>query len=807
MKNRKRKLRISFFAKLLIMYLFIGIIMIFIFISGNKTVRLTSTMLNMAFSQQARPLAQVIRFQSWANKIRILEAELPKLTDYFAVIGAVGDLKKESEEFGKELNDFISVFFREGDERASRLTKGWNLYQKNLERSMKLALEMNMDEVSNISTYMSRPRFRIFSKHLENISSYAESIASQKYTRAVSKLESKRKAFLWMSVAGILLGVIFAFFLSRSLSSRVNILIKGAIRLAEGDTGYSMQIKGNDEIGDLAASFNHMQEKMQTREQALQKAHNELEQRVDERTAELKKINKELQAEITERKRAEEELRNSEEKSRAILRAIPDVIFRFREDGVFLSFEGASENLYVEPEEFLGRKPHDILPPEIAELTVLSIENALDSGELQVYEYQLPIKGEPRHFESRMVPNKKNETLCIIRDITMHKRAEIEKEKLQTQLQHALRMESIGTLAGGVAHNFNNLLMSILGNASLLLMTIEPEHPHYEKLKKIEEYVQKGAELTNQITGFARGGKYEVRPANLNNIVRKSSEMFGHTRKEINICTEYQKNVWTVEADHGQIEQALLNLYVNAWQAMPRGGDLYIQTENVILTDFYVKPYEAAPGKYVKVSVSDTGEGMDKVIIHRIFDPFFTTRDSGKGTGLGLASVYGIIKNHRGIINVYSEPDEGTIFNIFIPASDQSAVKNKKLLDDVLKGDETLLLVDDEERIVSVGVQILEKLGYTALIARSGKEALEIYSKEQDRIDLIVLDMVMPEMGGGECYDRLKQINPDVKIVLSSGYSVKSQAKEIMDKGCDGFIQKPFSIIALSHKLRDILDS
>ncbi len=807
MENRQKKLRISFFAKLLMMYLIIGIIMVFIFISGNKTFQLTSTMLNRTFSQHVRPLAQVIKFQSRANKIRILEAELPRLTDYFAVIGAVDELKKESEEFDKELHDFISVFFRDGDDRASRLIKGWDLYQKNLERSMKLALEMNMAEVSDISTYMSRPRFRIFSKRLEHISSHTESVALQEYTRAVEKLESKRNAFLWMSVIGTGLGVIFAFFLSRSLSSRINILTRGAIRLAEGDTGYSIQIKGNDEIGDLASSFNHMQEKIQRRGQALQKAHSDLEQRVDARTAELKKANKELQSEITERKRAEEELINSEEKSRAILRAIPDLIFRFREDGVFLSFEGLTENLYIEPEEFLGRKPHDVLPPEIAELTMLNIKKALDSGELQIYEYKLPVKGELCHFESRMILSKKNETLCMIRDITMRKRAEIEKEKLQIQLQHALRMESIGTLAGGVAHNFNNLLMSILGNASLLLMTINSEHPHYEKLKKIEECVQKGAELTGQITGFARGGKYEVRPADLNNIVKRSSEMFGQTRKEINIHTEYQEKVWTVEADHGQVEQALLNLYVNAWQAMPGGGDMYIQTENVILTDFYVKPYDTVPGKYVKVSVSDTGEGMDKIIIQRIFDPFFTTRDSGKGTGLGLASVYGIIKNHGGIINVYSEPDEGTIFNIFIPASDQGAVKGKKLLEDILKGNETLLLVDDEERIVSVGIQMLEKLGYTLLVARSGKEALEIYRKEQDRIDLIVLDMVMPEMGGGECHDRLKQINPDIKILLSSGYSVRSQAKEIMEKGCDGFIQKPFSIIALSHKLRDILDS
>ncbi|MEA3358330.1 MAG: PAS domain S-box protein, partial [Thermodesulfobacteriota bacterium] len=249
--------------------------------------------------------------------------------------------------------------------------------------------------------------------------------------------------------------------------------------------------------------------------------------------------------------------------------------------------------------------------------------------------------------------------VAVKRDITDQKR-------LERQLQQVQRLKAIGTLAGGIAHDFNNLLMGIQGNASLMLLNKDSGHRDYEKLKNIEQYVQNGAELTKQLLGFARGGKYEVKPADINELVRKSSEMFGRTKKEINIHQKYQENVWTMEVDKGQIDQVLLNLYVNAWQAMPGGGDLYVQTENITLDENYVKPFNIPHGRYVKISVTDTGLGMEEEIRQRIFDPFFTTKEMGRGTGLGLASAYGIIKNHGGIINVYSEKGEGTTFNIYL---------------------------------------------------------------------------------------------------------------------------------------------
>jgi len=349
--------------------------------------------------------------------------------------------------------------------------------------------------------------------------------------------------------------------------------------------------------------------------------------------------------------------------------------------------------------------------------------------------------------------------------------------------------------------------MGIQGNASLILLDVDSSHPHYEKLRNIEQYVRDGADLTGQLLGFARGGKYEVKPTDLNKLVKKSSNMFGRTKKEIKIHKKYQQDIWMVEVDRGQIEQTLLNIYVNAWQAMPGGGEIYLQTENIPLDDNYVQPYNLEPGNYVKISITDTGTGIDAETAKRVFDPFFTTKEMGRGTGLGLASAYGIIKNHNGIIAVYSEEGIGTTFNMYLPAlveavSDQKHVVMKE---ELLMGDETILLVDDEELIIDVGGEILKFLGYTVFLARSGKEAIEIYKEKQDTIDLVMLDMIMPDMGGGKAYDILKKINPDIKVLLSSGYSINGQAQEIMEHGCDGFIQKPFSIEQISHKIKELL--
>ena len=388
----------------------------------------------------------------------------------------------------------------------------------------------------------------------------------------------------------------------------------------------------------------------------------------------------------------------------------------------------------------------------------------------------------------------------IARDVTYQK-------ELEAKLLQAHKMESIGTLAGGIAHDFNNLLMGIQGYTSLMFLDLDTSHPHYDMLKKIEQQVTSGAGLTRQLLGFARGGRYEPRLTNPNMLVERSSNMFGRTQKEIVVHTKFEKNPWTVEVDQGQIEQTLLNLYVNAWHAMPSGGDLFLETSNVMLDKFYLKPYDLKPGRYVKILVTDTGEGMDEKTRQRIFEPFFTTREMRRGAGLGMASAYGIVQNHKGIINVYSEIGHGTTFEIYLPASDEEPIKETEPFAEVLKGKESILLVDDEDRILDAGKEILAALGYKVMVAGSGKQAIEVFKEDHGEIDMVILDMIMPGMGGGDVYDRIKTISPNVKVLLSSGYSVEGRAEKILNRGCDGFIQKPFNIKELSQKIREILNN
>ncbi|MGD8667827.1 MAG: response regulator, partial [Desulfobacterales bacterium] len=396
----------------------------------------------------------------------------------------------------------------------------------------------------------------------------------------------------------------------------------------------------------------------------------------------------------------------------------------------------------------------------------------------------------------------------VLRDVSDRKEAEAEKKKLEVQVQQAQKMESIGTLAGGIAHDFNNILMGIQGNASLMAIKTDASHPSYEKIKNIETYVENGTELTRQLLGFARRGKYHAITTDINDVIEKSAGMFGRTKKEVRIHLDLVPEIWTVEVDQGQIEQALLNLYVNAWQAMPDGGSLSLKTENVVLGADFInsQPYKVEAGDYIKITVTDSGIGIDKETQARIFEPFFTTKEMGRGTGLGLASVYGIIKNHGGYINVYSDIGQGTTFTIYLPTSAEAVQPEvKTVTPTVVTGNGTILLIDDEKMIIDVGQELLQELGYDVLTTSSGKEAIEIYRQKSSQVDLVIMDLIMPGMSGGETYDRLKEINTHVKVLLSSGYSINGQAAKIMERGCDGFIQKPFNINQLSEKIQGII--
>jgi PAS domain S-box-containing protein len=390
-------------------------------------------------------------------------------------------------------------------------------------------------------------------------------------------------------------------------------------------------------------------------------------------------------------------------------------------------------------------------------------------------------------------------TLNFVRDITRDK-------GLERRVQDAQRMESLGTLAGGIAHDFNNLLMGIQGNVSLMYLDAEDDPKLTDKLSSIENCVESGSRLTKHLLGFARGGKYVVKPSDMNKILTSSADMFGRTRKSITIHSDYEPELWTVMVDANQIEQVLVNLFLNAWQAMEKGGNLYLRSENVTLDKVFVHHYEVQPGRYVKISVTDTGTGMDESVKRRIFEPFFSTRELGRGTGLGLASAFGIIKNHHGIITVASELGKGSTFYIYLPATDKVPELEKKPSESIEIGTETILLVDDEEYIIDVAEMMLKGLGYQILSATSGTNAIGVYEAEKEHIDLVILDLVMPDMGGETVFHEIRKINPHIKVIFASGHYMSKQTRALLQTGSSTFLQKPFNLRQLSTKIRCILD-
>ncbi len=392
-------------------------------------------------------------------------------------------------------------------------------------------------------------------------------------------------------------------------------------------------------------------------------------------------------------------------------------------------------------------------------------------------------------------------------DVTEKKHAAEEHKRLEAQLHDAQKFKAIGTLAGGIAHDFNNLLMGVQGRASLISMNLEPSHPLMEHVSAIEEHVRSATDLTKQLLGFARGGKYEVRPIDLNEIVDNSAQMFGRTRKQINIHKKMAEQSITVEVDKSQIEQVLLNLFVNAWQAMPSGGNLYIETGITELDAEFCCSHEMTPGSYAWFSVTDTGLGMSEEVRQRVFDPFFTTKEKQRGTGLGLASAYGIVKNHGGYIRVSSKSGEGATFYTYLPLSKKAAFREIPAAAQLVRGVGHILVVDDEQMILDIGKALLETLGYQVSTANGGEQAVEVLSKKNEDIDLVILDMIMPGLDGGITFDRIRALDKEVKVILSSGYSLDGQAQEILERGCSGFIQKPFTISELAVTVRKILGS
>ena len=609
-------------------------------------------------------------------------------------------------------------------------------------------------------------------------------VVVQPLDEAFAPVRRLQRVFLWGISLSVILALSIAFFSLKKIVAPFSRLISDTDNISLGNYQIPPHRKSYPEIDALADNFRTMAVSLAAREVALRQI-----------------------------KDAEAAVLRSEKRFRDLFNAISDLIYTQDPEGGFLSANPAMCSLFgYTLKEFLGRRASDFMDPEVRPL--------FESEYLEVLKTKGRYEGISSYkakdgrsifieYHSTLVKPEEGEPYIsgMGRDVTERIHSKKQLKMLREQVVQAEKMKAIGVLAGGVAHDFNNLLMGIQGNASLMLLMVGTTHPHHEKLKNIEKYVQQGADLTRQLLGFARGGKYEVKPTEINRLLEDELRPFQRTRKELMIHRDYQEGIWIVDVDRGQIIQALLNLLINAWQAMPGGGDLQVQTRNVEIDEAQGGLHQVDPGRYVRISVRDSGVGMDEKTLARIFEPFFTTKGMGRGTGLGLASVYGTIKNHGGFIHVESEPGRGTAFHIHLPAS-MSALKETKAGVSTVPFDgkgEKILLVDDEEMILDVGGQMLEKLGYSVLTTNRGEAAVRILKREKDGIAMVILDMIMPGMGGGETYDRLKEIKKDVKVLLSSGYSIDGQAREILERGCGGFIQKPFDLKNLSRAIREML--
>ena len=395
-------------------------------------------------------------------------------------------------------------------------------------------------------------------------------------------------------------------------------------------------------------------------------------------------------------------------------------------------------------------------------------------------------------------------TVVAFHDIT-------EFRKMERSLATAQRMEALGILAGGIAHNFNNLLMGITGNIQLLRMKLGRDHPEFKRFETIEKLIGDATSLTRQLVQFARGGKYEPRPTDLNRVIKEHDKIFATTRKEVLIQEELQEGLWPVECDTNQFKQVLMNLYINAVQAIEErvsmhglpqaGGIITVRTQNVIPEALQLGRFQKEKGFYVKVSVSDNGKGMDEETKRKIFEPFFTTKEVGKGTGLGLASVYGIVKNHDGFIDVETKLGEGTTFHIYLPALEAETPKEEASAKEeaVVQGRGKILLVDDEKLVLDAAQEMLKELGYEVLAVDEPTEALQLFNEEKDNIDLVILDMVMPVKDGIQVLREMRLMNPKVKVLLASGYGIEPHMEELKEMGCTGVIQKPYKFSELSQ--------
>lgn len=520
----------------------------------------------------------------------------------------------------------------------------------------------------------------------------------------------------------------------------------------------------------------------------------------------------------SEKEKATQELIDSEERFRSLVETTYDFIWEVDKKGIFTYVSPKCTDLFgFPPEEILGMSKFELMPPEEA-ARVSGIFNQRMADHLPIIGLEnknIHKNGSPIVLDSNGLPffDGKGNLLGfrgIDREITDRIRLEEERLNLHAQIQHSQKLESLGVLAGGIAHDFNNLLMGVLGNASLTLKSLNNPIEAKRYVEKIEKSAHQAAKLTNQMLAYSGKGRFVVQPANLSDLVLEMTQLLKVSiSKNVTIRYDFSPDLPDIEADISQISQVIMNLIVNASEAIGnKTGVISVRTgvmtaDKAYLTETYFKS-EIPEGEYVFLEISDNGIGMDRETQQKIFDPFFTTKF--KGHGLGLAAVLGIVRGHKGTIKVYSEPGRGTAIKVFFPS--EKAVKPKKIRQKTIRQTElngkTVLIVDDEQTVREVIRDMLESQGMKVIDAAHGKQGIELYRKHGKDIFLVLLDTTMPEMNGEEVFKKLRKLNPDVQVILISGYNEQDATSFFIGKGLAGFIQKPFTLEKLFERLNEL---
>jgi len=604
-------------------------------------------------------------------------------------------------------------------------------------------------------------------------------------------------------IGGILALLVF----TNGVVRRIRVLAENAQRFARGKP-VTPVASGNDEIGRLERSLADAAALLARRERQLVHSRDDLEVRVKERTAELAEANRALTAEVSERTRAQDEVADTNRRLKSIIDASPLAIIRLDLQGTVQGWNPAAEAIFGWTEQEVVGKLLPTVPDDESESFNELLAGSARGEVLTGYETRRRRKdGKLVNIRLWTAPvrNARGEIrgkIGIAADFT-------EQRLLEQQLVRAQKMEAIGKLAGGVAHDFNNVITIVTGYGQMLLEQVHDNTEMREEAQAILNAADRAAALAGQLLAFSRRQVIQPRVIDLNGLVRDFQRMLARViGEDVELKTVLRPDLQPVEVDPGQMEQVLMNLVVNARDAMPGGGRITIETDHVELDEHYVRTHTGVtPGHYVLLAVSDTGEGMSADVRAHLFEPFFTTKERGRGTGLGLSTVYGIVKQHNGDIWVYSEPGRGSTFKVYVPRAGVHAAPERPVGEaKPSTGQETVLLVEDEPVVRKLACEVLKARGYSVLEAESGLRALEIGEGFGGRIDLLVTDIVMPKMSGRDLAEALVLLRPGLKVLFVSGYTDRTVVDHgVLEPGSD-FLQKPFSPDALARKVRQVLD-